>query len=46
MVDQLEQEARRQAPDVRLFGDRAKGLVALLSAATQTPGTPSPDLPR
>ncbi len=42
MIDQLEQEARRQAPDVRLFGDRAKVLVALLAAATQTPVTPSP----
>jgi uncharacterized protein YigA (DUF484 family) len=39
MIDQLEREARRQVPDVRLFGDRAKVLVALLSVTAQPPGT-------
>jgi hypothetical protein len=39
MIDQLEREARRQVPDVRLFGDRAKVLVALLSVTVQPPGT-------
>ena len=39
MVDQLEREARRQVPDIRLFGDRAKVLVALLSVTTPPPGT-------
>ena len=39
MVDQLEREARRQVPDVRLFGDRAKVLVALLSVTAPPPGT-------
>jgi hypothetical protein len=42
MIDQLDREARRQVPDVRLFGDRAKVLVALLSATAQTAGTSSP----
>ena len=42
MVDQLEREARRQAPDVRLFGDRAKVLVALLSVTTQASGPAPP----
>ena len=42
MIDQLEREARRQVPDVRLFGDRAKVLVALLSVTAQPPGTASP----
>ena len=42
MVDQLEQEARRQSPDVGLFGDRAKILVALLSATTPASGPASP----
>jgi len=42
MVDQLEREARRQAPDVRLFGDRAKVLVALLSVTAQPPGGATP----
>lgn len=43
MVDQLEREARRQVPDIRLFGDRAKVLVALLSVTTpQPPGTTAP----
>ncbi len=37
MIDQLEREARRQVPDVRLFGDRAKVLVALLSVTAQPP---------
>lgn len=37
MVDQLEREARRQVPDVRLFGDRAKVLVALLSVTAPSP---------
>ncbi|HEX3903887.1 MAG TPA: hypothetical protein VH853_13690 [Polyangia bacterium] len=32
MVDRLEREARRQAPDVRLFGDRTEALVVLLWA--------------
>jgi len=41
MVDQLEREARRQVPDVRLFGDRAKVLVALLSVTAPPPG-PTP----
>jgi hypothetical protein len=41
MVDQLEREARRQVPDVRLFGDRAKVLVALLSV-TAPPTGPTP----
>lgn len=43
MVDQLEREARRQAPDVRLFGDRAKVLVALLSVTAQPPNPPAPE---
>jgi hypothetical protein len=34
MVDQLEREARRQAPDALLFGDRTEALVVLLSATT------------
>jgi hypothetical protein len=34
MVDQLEREARRQAPDALLFGDRTEALVMLLSATT------------
>jgi hypothetical protein len=42
MVDQLEREARRQVPDIRLFGDRAKVLVALLSVTAQPPGSASP----
>ena len=42
MIDQLEREARRQVPDIRLFGDRAKVLVALLSVTAQPPGTPAP----
>jgi hypothetical protein len=42
MVDQLEREARRQSPDVRLFGDRAKILVALLAATTPASGPASP----
>ena len=42
MIDQLEREARRQVPDVRLFGDRAKVLVALLSVTTQPPGSATP----
>ncbi len=42
MIDQLEREARRQVPDVRLFGDRAKVLVALLSVTVQPPGSPAP----
>jgi hypothetical protein len=42
MIDQLEREARRQVPDIRLFGDRAKVLVALLSVTSQPPGTPVP----
>jgi uncharacterized protein YigA (DUF484 family) len=43
MVDQLEREARRQVPDVRLFGDRAKVLVALLSVtAPASPPTTTP----
>ena len=42
MVDQLEQEARRHSPDVRLFGDRAKILVALLAATTPASGPASP----
>lgn len=37
MVDQLDQEARRQSPDVRLFGDRAKLMVALLSVTAPPP---------
>jgi hypothetical protein len=37
MVDQLEREARRQVPDIRLFGDRAKVLVALLSVTAPPP---------
>ncbi len=41
MIDQLEREARRQVPDVRLFGDRAKVLVALLSVSAPSPG-PTP----
>jgi uncharacterized protein YigA (DUF484 family) len=41
MVDQLEREARRQVPDVRLFGDRAKVLVALLSVTAPALG-PTP----
>ncbi|HEX3902141.1 MAG TPA: hypothetical protein VH853_04770 [Polyangia bacterium] len=32
LVDQLEQETRRQIPDLRLFSDRAEALVLLLSA--------------
>jgi hypothetical protein len=42
MVDQLEREARRQVPDIQLFGDRAKVLVALLSVMTPPSGPPSP----
>jgi hypothetical protein len=42
MVDQLEREARRQVPDVQLFGDRAKVLVALLSVMTQGSGSATP----
>ena len=42
MIDQLEREARRQVPDVRLFGDRAKVLVALLSVTAQPPGSTGP----
>lgn len=42
MIDQLEREARRQVPDVRLFGDRAKVLVALLSVTAQPPGNAGP----
>jgi hypothetical protein len=42
MIDQLEREARRQVPDVRLFGDRAKVLVALLSVTAQPPGSAGP----
>lgn len=42
MVDQLEREARRQVPDIQLFGDRAKVLVALLSVMTQGSGSASP----
>ena len=34
MIDQLEREARRQAPDALLFGDRTNALIVLLSAAT------------
>jgi hypothetical protein len=45
MVDQLDREARRQAPDVRLFGDRAKVLVALLSVTAQPPGPTAPPTP-
>jgi uncharacterized protein YigA (DUF484 family) len=41
MIDQLEREARRQVPDVRLFGDRAKVLVALLSVTAPALG-PTP----
>jgi hypothetical protein len=33
MVDQLQREAERQVPDVRLFADRAEALVVLLSVA-------------
>ena len=40
MIDQLEREARRQVPDVRLFGDRAKVLVALLSVTAPPSGPP------
>ncbi len=43
MIDQLEREARRQVPDIRLFGDRAKVLVALLSVTTPPPGTAAPE---
>ena len=42
MVDQLEREARRQVPDVRLFGDRAKVLVTLLSVTATPPGPATP----
>jgi hypothetical protein len=42
MIDQLEREARRQVPDVRLFGDRAKVLVTLLSVTTQPPASDGP----
>jgi len=42
MVDQLEREARRQVPDIQLFGDRAKVLVALLSVMTQGSGSTTP----
>ncbi len=42
MIDQLEREARRQVPDVRLFGDRAKVLVSLLSVTAQPPGSATP----
>jgi hypothetical protein len=42
MVDQLEREARRQVPDVRLFGDRAKVLVTLLSVTAPPSSTPAP----
>jgi hypothetical protein len=45
MVDQLDREARRQAPDVRLFGDRAKILVALLSVTAQPAGPAAPPTP-
>jgi uncharacterized protein YigA (DUF484 family) len=45
MVDQLDREARRQSPDVRLFGDRAKVLVALLSVTAQPPGPAAPPAP-
>ena len=34
MIEQLEQEARRQAPDAHLFGDRTQALIVLLSATT------------
>jgi hypothetical protein len=34
MVDQLDREARRQAPNSLLFGNRTEALVLLLSAAT------------
>jgi hypothetical protein len=42
MVDQLEREARRQVPDIQLFGDRAKVLVALLSVMTQGSSSTTP----
>ena len=32
MVEQLGQEARRQAPDALVFGDRTEALIVLLSA--------------
>ena len=34
MVDQLEREAHRQAPNALLFGDRTEALVVLLSGTT------------
>jgi hypothetical protein len=34
MVNELDREARRQAPNSLLFGDRTEALVLLLSAAT------------